>query len=154
MIVKICVPRNSGIRKIIVDYYYNLYTQHRLRNPHSSYTLKQMKEYVKHAYSYLRLPLNTDNLKTSDYEKWKNEGWLQYSAWNWYYYAFALKKKGKDEIVAVIKDVHHRNDHHNDTMETKPYESKKTRRILESKINRIVREVINEMLYNGKWLLN
>lgn len=63
MIVKICVPRNSGIRKIIVDYYYNLYTQHRLRNPHSSYTLKQMKEYVKHAYSYLRLPLDTDNLK-------------------------------------------------------------------------------------------
>lgn len=33
-------------------------------------------------------------------------------------------------------------------------ESKQSQPILERKINRIVRNVINEMLYNEKWLLN
>lgn len=33
-------------------------------------------------------------------------------------------------------------------------ESKQSQPILERKINRIVRDVINEMLYNEKWLLN
>lgn len=39
-------------------------------------------------------------------------------------------------------------------METKPYESKKTRQILENRINRIVREMINEMSHSEKWVLN
>ena len=150
MKVRVAIPRNKPIRQKIYDYYVNLFIGYKRENPNGKYSHRKMLSYAQKAMGIVRwATVDTDSLIISDYNEWASRGYYQIKIWNWYYAFILVRKRGK--IFAEVQDVHHMNDHHNDKMQTQPYnESKHNSSIIlsEAKLRQIISESIKKVLYN------
>ena len=112
-----------NIRNRIRNYYNTLYNERRLKYPYSTtYTRAQLRNNIRKALSIHGSIITELDIKQPIYNDWLSMGFKEIRDNNWHY-AIILKKDKKGKIIAIVQDAHHKNDNHNDTLTTKPYES-------------------------------
>ena len=122
----------SKIREKIKNYYTELYYKFRKRYPNDrSYTHKQLLSNIRNATSINKTSIEDIDIKQPIYQPWLNEGWKEIRANNWHYAIKLVIMKNGEQIQAIVQDAHHKNDNHNDTMQTNPYESKALGKVLD-----------------------
>ena len=102
------------------------------------YPISKLRQNIANALSINGSYIDPHKLKEPLYNAWITNKYKVIFHSHWYY-AVQLMIDSKGETIAKVVDALYEGDYHNDTMETKPYES-----IL--KINRIISEVINQYI--------
>ena len=119
--MQIKVKLTKYIKDKIVNYYTELYYKRLERYPNDkSYTKKRLQQNIRNAKSIDNSIVTDSDITQPIYIPWINNGWKEIKANNWHY-AIVLLNDGKGTIVAKGQDAHHKNDNHNDIMQTQPY---------------------------------
>ncbi|MGM9858923.1 MAG: hypothetical protein ACI311_06735 [Bacilli bacterium] len=139
------VKLNKYIFDKITNYYTDLYYE-RLKNyPNDrSYSKKQLLCNIKTAKSIHNATITDNNITQPIYTPWIDNGWKEIKANNWHY-AVVLMKNTNGTIVAIGQDAHHKNDNHNDTMQTKPYNE--SWNVSKTRLVKLISEAIMKHLY-------
>lgn len=128
MYIKVKLTKN--ILDKISDYYIELYNQRLGKYPYDrSYTKKQLQQNIRVAKSIHNTTITESDITQPIYIPWINNGWKEIKANNWHY-AIVLMNNAKGDIVAMGQDAHHKNDNHNDIMQTQPYVDESYRRVM------------------------
>lgn len=115
------VKLTKYINDKIVNYYTELYNKRLKRYPNDrSYTKQQLLQNIRNAKSINNSTITDNDITQPTYTPWINNGWKEIKANNWHY-AIILLNDGKGAIIAKGQDAHHKNDNHNNTMQTQPY---------------------------------
>ncbi len=147
--IRMLLPRGHSLRNKIVETYSHLYNEWRRTHIGSSaYTVRQLNTNIRNAYSVVRQSFPETSFKLSTYAPWAANGWYEvyYSHW---YFAVTFVTLRSGAVRAQIQDGIYEGYHHNDIMNTKPYESKtykKARVLTESKLRRIITESVRNIL--------
>ena len=138
----------KAVSKIVVDKYTALYHQRR-KALGRAYPRTQLIANIRSALSCNGDYIDEINIKEPIVNKWKTAKFKVYHYKHWYY-AIKLMLSPNGDTIAVAQDALYDGDYHNDTMETKPYESitKKQVIITESRLRHIITETIRKVLYN------
>lgn len=128
MHIKVKLTKNI-FDKISYDYI-ELYNQRLEKYPHDrSYTKKQLQQNIRAAKSIHNTTITESDITQPIYITWIDNGWKEIKANNWHY-AIVLMNNTKGDIVAMGQDAHHKNDNHNDTMQTHPYMDESYNRVM------------------------
>ncbi len=65
--------------------------------------------------------ITPQDIKTPIIESWKEAGWYEISFWTWYFAVEIRLDKNKNIVLRIMDGVHN-SEHHNDNMETSPYD--------------------------------
>ena len=147
--IRMFLPRGHSLRNKIVETYSHLYNEWRRTHIGSSaYTVRQLNTNIRNAYSVVRQSFPETSFKLSTYAPWAANGWYEvyYSHW---YFAVTFVTLRSGAVRAQIQDGIYEGYHHNDIMNTKPYESKTYKKAIlltESKLRRIITESVRNIL--------
>jgi len=120
MIVRI--PRNSKLRQSIRSFYNSLYKKFKEQNPDDkTYTRKKLIQNIKNILSVDGTTINELDIKNSTYNEWDSKGYKEFS-YNTWFFAVVVSKTVTGEVIGMIQDGHHNSQHHNDEMQTQPYD--------------------------------
>ena len=141
--VLVVIPNFIAIK--VSRKYTNLRRQMRRRTGRA-YPIARLRQNIANALSINGGYVDPHKLKEPRYNAWVTNKYkvLPYNHW---FYAVQLMINSKGEFIARVVDALYEGDYHNDTMKTKPYESK----IL---INRIISETINNYLKRNLLLVS
>ena len=153
MLIKVKIPRNSGIRQLIKSTYTELYNKFKKANPEDKkYTRAKLSNNIRMATSINMKTVQDTDIVNSTFDDWAEAGYMQIYHFHWYF-AVSLAKGKNGQIIAIIQDAHYEGDHYNGPRLPDPYddvnESKRRRIIItESALRKIVRETIANVLYS------
>ena len=147
--VIVSIPRGSNVRKYIRDKYTELYRAWRRANPTSiSYTLRKLRQNISQALSIHGKTFKEEAFRQTDYAPWSNGIFIEY--YHWYYLVNIFTDK-RGNLIGQVTDARYEGDYHNDTMTTKPYESKiyknkQSKRLTEAQFKRMLTECITKII--------
>ena len=144
--IEIRIP--NSISQIVVSKYTTLYNQRR-KKLGKAYPRTALIDNIRSALSCNGAVVQPIDLKEPRVNKWKGLGYKVYHNNHWYY-AVVLRLAANGTVKAIAKDALYDGDYHNDSLETKPYESKQhqTISLTESDISWMVKETVRRLLYN------
>ena len=120
MIVRI--SKNSKLKDSICQFYIGLYKQFKAQNPNDkTYTREKLFQNIREILSIDGKNINQKLLRNSIYYSWDNNGWKEFQYKTWYF-AITIHKMPNGSTIGIIQDGHHNSNHHNDKMETQPYD--------------------------------
>ena len=133
--VLVVIPNFIAIK--VSRKYTNLRRQMR-RSTGRAYPIARLRQNIANALSINGGYVDPHKLKEPLYNAWVTNNYkvLPYNHW---FYAVQLMINSQGEVIARVADALYEGDYHNDTMQTKPYESK----VL---INRIISETISKYI--------
>ena len=138
MMLKVRFKPQTSLRQKIVDKYTYLYTEYCKSVPLSqrTYTRSQLRNNIRNVISVGKTSVEEIVIKEPMKTEWSANGWKVIPCNKHWYFAveFALDSHGK--LFLEIQDCCYEGDYHNDTMNTKPYES----------ITRLIREAVQPIL--------
>lgn len=156
MPIQVIIPRNSKVSKLIRNKYTELWQKWRNTNyPNRSYTRANLNANIRNVLSVNGKTFEEHNFKQAAINKWSGRNVLPFAHW---YFLVRFQTDLFGNVYAIVEDACYEGDYHNDTMATKPYESKTYKnnqvlRLTETQFMDIVTECITNYLknvYNGR----
>lgn len=129
-------------------FYTENYRQFKKKYPNRPYTKKQLTTNIINALSIKGCTITEEHIHGSIIKQWMENGWKEFKRSHWFY-AIKIIRKMDGNVVGVIMDAMHESQHHNDTMQTRPYdESVKRNKIVltENQLRNIIKESIKKIL--------
>ena len=124
MAIRLIIPKGCTLKKKVRDFYITNYFNFKRENPDDrEYTRTKLRNNISSVLSITRQTFENTALQPPKYNPWMTSGTYEVSFSHWFF-AVRLKKSKNGSIIGVIIDGHHESEHHNDTMDTKPYESR------------------------------
>lgn len=122
MLIQVVIPKSLKLKEKITSYYTDLYIQYRKENPEAKdYTYKKLRQNISNVAAFSKETIDELNIKPSRYNAWSNIGWKEYYYSHWYF-AIEIVRNSNNQAVAMVKDAHYEAEHHNDEMQTQPYD--------------------------------
>ncbi len=116
------IPNNSKLKQSIRSFYNSLYKQFKEQNPtDKTYTREKLMQNIRNILSVDGTSINELDVRNSTYNEWNLKGYKEF-LYNTWYFAVVVSKTINGEVIGIIQDGHHNSQHHNDEMETKPYD--------------------------------
>lgn len=136
---RIRTPRRIRITQRVLMYYVNIWREANKGLPITSIAPWVFSN-TANVLRFSRYYLENFYVHPSTFAPWRNNGWNEFKFEHWYF-AYVIKLDAVNgDYFAEIQSAHHESEHHNDTMQTKPYES------ISGKISKIIIETINTFL--------
>lgn len=121
MLIQVVIPKSLKLKEKITSYYTDLYIQYRKENPEAKdYTYKKLRQNISNVAAFSKETIDELNIKPSRYNAWSNNGWKEY--YSHWYFAIEIVRNSSNQAVAVVKDAHYEAEHHNNEMQTQPYD--------------------------------
>lgn len=133
MPIQVVIPKSLNLKDKIASFYKDLYVKYRKENPKAKdYTYKQLRKNIANVAAFAKETIEEINLKPSRYDAWSKNGWKEYCYSHWYF-AIEIARNPNNQVVALVKDAHYEGEHHNDEMQTRPYDEsiKKVQSLIE-----------------------
>ena len=146
MKVRVLFKPKSQLKNKIRDTYIDLYRKFKRENPtYNTYTRNRLQQNIRNVLSVGRISIDDVLLRQSTYNPWQQNGWVEIPPYNHWYFAVLKKTDKKGRIFFEIQDCIYEAYHHNDTMQTQPY-NESIRKINESQLRNIIKESIKRAL--------
>lgn len=148
MEIKLQFYNQDRLIEIISAFYVEHYKKFKKENPNGRYTRKQLRTNIRNAISINGTTATERDIRETTISNWKSNEWKEVKFLHWYF-ALKLIRKPNSEIVGAIMDALHESRHHNDIMQTSPYESQLRNRktiITESQLRLIIRKTLRRVL--------
>lgn len=139
------IPFNQKqLTQKISQFYTQNYYAFKRAYPNKVYTPAQLRTNIQNALSIRNSIINDTDIKETTINNWKQQGWREFKFLHWFF-AVKVSRKPNGIIIGAIMDAMHESQHHNDTMQTKPY-NESIIRIKESQLRNIIKESIKKVL--------